>query len=123
MRRAWLALWTVLQGALICIAATGCGGGGQSVNRVVIVSLDTTRADRLGCYGYADATTPHLDALAGEAALFEQAVSPVPTTLPSHSTIFTGVYPQDHGVRYNLVFRLGPEAVTLAEMLRDAGFV
>ena len=122
MRRGLLARWTVLPAALICIAASGCGGGGQSVSRVVIVTLDTTRADRLGCYGYAAAATPHLDALAGEAALFEHAVSPVPTTLPSHSTIFTGVYPQDHGVRYNLVFRLGPEAVTLAEMLRDAGF-
>ncbi|HXV77173.1 MAG TPA: sulfatase-like hydrolase/transferase, partial [Candidatus Polarisedimenticolaceae bacterium] len=85
-------------------------------------TLDTTRADRLGCYGYESAETPNFDRLADAAVLFEQAVSPVPTTLPSHSTLFTGRYPQDHGVRYNLVYRLGPEAVTLAEYLHGAGF-
>lgn len=122
MTRATSTLLAVLLGVLSCVLVAGCGGGGKSVDRVVIVSFDTTRADRLGCYGYERAATPHLDALADEAALFENAVSPVPTTLPSHSTIFTGTYPQDHGVRYNLVFRLGPEAVTLAETLREAGF-
>ena len=105
--------------AALCAAA--CGRGAP-VSRVVVVTLDTTRADRLGCYGYAGGTSPHLDALAAESALFEHAVSPVPTTLPAHSSLFTGLYPQDHGVRYNLVYRLGPEAVTLAELLRDAGF-
>jgi arylsulfatase A-like enzyme len=104
------------------LLGTGCRVGGETIDRVVIVSLDTTRADRLGCYGYEAAKTPHLDGLADEAALFENAISPVPTTLPSHSTIFTGLYPQDHGVRYNLVFNLGPEAVTLAEVLAEAGF-
>jgi len=112
----------VLLGVVTCLTATGCVDGERPVTRVVVVSFDTTRADRLGCYGYEDAETPNLDALAHEATLFERAVSPVPTTLPSHSTMFTGVYPQDHGVRYNLIFRLGPEAVTLAETLRDAGF-
>ena len=88
----------------------------------MLVTLDTTRADRIGCYGYAEGSTPHLDRLAGEGVLFEQAVSANPTTLPSHSTMFTGYYPQDHGVRYNLKFRLAPETVTLAERLRSAGF-
>ena len=58
----------------------------------------------------------------GEAVLFEEAVSPVPTTLPSHSTMFTGLLPQDHGVRYNIFFRLTDEATTLAETLKQAGF-
>jgi arylsulfatase A-like enzyme len=120
-RRAWIRS-ALLLGGVTSLLATGCGGGAPAVNRVVVVSFDTTRADRLGCYGYEDAETPNVDALAAEAALFDKAVSPVPTTLPSHSTMFTGVYPQDHGVRYNLVFRLGPDAVTLAETLRDAGF-
>jgi len=120
-RRSW-ALSAVLLAVSIGLAATGCDSRGPTVNRVVIVSFDTTRADRLGCYGYEYAETPHVDALAAEGALFENAVSPVPTTLPSHSTMFTGVYPQDHGVRYNLVFRLGPEAVTLAETLKSVGF-
>ncbi len=92
------------------------------MSRVIIVTLDTTRADRLGCYGHELADTPNLDALAAQAALFENAMSPAPTTLPAHSTLFTGYYPQDHGVRYNLIYRLGPDAITLAETLREAGF-
>ncbi len=101
--------------------AAGCSGE-RRATRIVFVTLDTTRADRLGCYGYADAVTPNLDRLARQAVLFESAVSSVPTTLAAHSTMFTGLYPQDHGVRYNLVFRLAPDAVTLAEILRGAGF-
>jgi arylsulfatase A-like enzyme len=102
--------------------AAGCMRGGGEIERVVVVTFDTTRADRLGCYGYEAAETPNLDRLARESVLFEQALAPVPTTLPSHSTMFTGLYPQDHGVRYNLMFTLGPQAVTLAEVLRGTGF-
>jgi arylsulfatase A-like enzyme len=109
-----LALWPALLGLLSC--------GTPEARRIVFVTLDTTRADRLGCYGYADAETPNLDALAAEGVLFEHAVSAIPTTLPSHATMFTGTYPFDHGVRYNIVFRLGDEAQTLAESLQAAGF-
>jgi arylsulfatase A-like enzyme len=108
-------------GVLALLPAGGCSAP-KEVSRVVIVTLDTTRADRLGCYGHEAAVTPNLDRLAETGVLFEQAVSPVPTTLPSHSTMFTGLYPQDHGVRYNLVFRLGPESLTLAEILGSHGF-
>lgn len=104
----------------LLLLATGCGS--TDVERIVVVTFDTTRATRLGCYGYERAETPNLDAFAAESVLFEHAVSPVPTTLPSHSTMFTGLYPQDHGVRYNLLFRLGPEALTLAEVLSAEGF-
>jgi arylsulfatase A-like enzyme len=99
-----------------------CGPTSDPVRRIVIVTFDTTRADRLGCYGYEDAATPNIDAFAADGVLFEQAVSAIPTTLPSHSTMFTGLYPFDHGVRYNIVFRLGAEAFTLAEALRSAGY-
>jgi arylsulfatase A-like enzyme len=107
---------------VVLACAAGCGAPAPPVSRVVVVTFDTTRADRLGCYGYEDAVTPNVDRFADGAVLFENVVSPVPTTLPSHSTIFTGLYPQDHGVRYNLVFRLGQDALTLAEVLGDAGF-
>jgi len=90
--------------------------------RVIVVTFDTTRADRFGCYGSDRGLTPNVDALARESTVFDQAVSAVPTTLPSHSTMFTGLYPQDHGVRYNVVFSLNEKAVTLAETLRDAGY-
>jgi arylsulfatase A-like enzyme/tetratricopeptide (TPR) repeat protein len=89
---------------------------------VVLVTLDTTRADRLGCYGDADAKTPALDRLASEGVLFTQAAAPVPLTLPSHSSIMTGHYPTYHGVRLNGTTALGRQQTTLAERLTDAGY-
>ena len=104
------------------LLAGGCVSPIPRSERIVLVTFDTTRADRIGCYGYADAETPVLDELARDGVLFEQAVSPVPTTLPSHATMFTGLLPQDHGVRYNIFYRLSDEANTLAETLSDAGY-
>ena len=89
---------------------------------LVIVTLDTTRADRLGAYGSKEVQTPAFDALAGEGVLFEQAVSVAPLTLPAHSSIFTGKFPPEHGVRDNGGFFLGPEQVTLAEVLKARGY-
>ena len=106
----------------LLLGAAACATGLKPVTRVVVVTFDTTRADRIGSYGNDDVATPHLDSLAAEGVVFERAVSPVPTTLPSHSTMFTGLYPQDHGVRYNIYFKLDDAAQTLAEILRDAGF-
>ena len=89
---------------------------------IVLITLDTTRADHLGCYGYRDGATPRLDGLASEGVLFADAMAAVPTTLASHATLFTGEYPPVHGVRYNGMFVLGPESVTVAELLREAGW-
>lgn len=89
---------------------------------VLLVTLDTTRADRLGCYGAKGVETPHLDGLAARGALFERAIAPVPLTLPSHSSLMTGELPAMHGVRDNGGFRLGPEKVTLAEILAARGW-
>jgi len=89
---------------------------------VVVVTLDTTRADRIGCYGAKDVATPNLDALAARGVRFGAAVSPMPLTLPAHCTLFTGLLPGAHGVRDNGGFKLAPEHVTLAEVLKDRGF-
>ncbi len=94
----------------------------QPPSNVLLITLDTLRADRLGSYGYADAQTPHLDALAARGLRFEQATSVMPLTLPAHSSLMTGTYPAYHGVRDNGGFYLGDEARTLAEILRDAGY-
>ena len=102
-------------------ALVGCGGP-PPTRGVVLISLDTTRADRLGCYGYEDAQTPNLDALAAESVRFDQAQSPVPVTLPAHASMFTGLYPPRHGIRYNGMFHLEESSVTVAELLRDAGW-
>jgi arylsulfatase A-like enzyme/Tfp pilus assembly protein PilF len=89
---------------------------------VVVVTLDTTRADRLGCYGFRGVETPNLDAIAADGVVFEQATSTVPLTLPSHTSIFTGLIPPHHGVRDNGGFFLDASKTTLAERLKDAGW-
>jgi choline-sulfatase len=89
---------------------------------LLVITLDTTRADRLGAYGFADAGTPVLDRLAHEGTLFLHATSAAPLTLPSHSSIFTGRFPPVHGVRDNGGFFLDDKEETLAETLKAAGF-
>jgi arylsulfatase A-like enzyme/Tfp pilus assembly protein PilF len=89
---------------------------------VVVVTLDTLRADRLGCYGFRGVPTPHIDGLAAEGVLFEQATATVPLTLPSHASIFTGLIPPNHGVRDNGGFFVEDELTTLAERMRDGGW-
>jgi arylsulfatase A-like enzyme len=89
---------------------------------VILITLDTVRADRLGCYGYDGAATPVLDGLAARGVRFTDAVTPVPITLPAHASILTGLLPPAHAVRLNGAHRLGPDATTLAELLRDAGY-
>ena len=90
--------------------------------RVLLVTIDTLRADHVGAYGAKGAHTPTLDALAQGGVRFDTAISPVPLTLPSHSTLMTGLDPDRHGVRHNAVFSLAPEIPTLAERMREAGF-
>lgn len=89
---------------------------------VLVITLDTTRADHLGCYGYDAAQTPVLDEFARHSVRFEDAVSPVPLTLPSHTSMFTGLDPPHHGVRNNSEFKLDPALNTLAEVLAGAGY-
>lgn len=89
---------------------------------VVLVTLDTTRADRIGAFGGSIVPTPHLDRIAAEGVKFTEAISQVPLTLPSHATMFTGRYPASHGARHNGIYRLPEADVTLAEVLKEQGF-
>lgn len=88
---------------------------------MVLISLDTTRADRLGAYGHEAARTPVLDALAARGTRFDSAWAPVPLTIPSHATLHTGLLPPRHGVRDNGDHRLSEEATTLAEHFQADG--
>jgi len=90
-------------------------------DKVVLILLDTVRADHLGCYGYAQAATKNIDKLAAAGARFVQAVSAIPETGPSVSSLFTGLYPINHGHRDNVTV-LGDESVTLADILRRNGY-
>lgn len=88
---------------------------------VVLISIDTCRADFIGAYGNSAISTPHLDALAKQGVLFEHFYSTINTTLPSHASLFTGLYPRNHGVARNAM-RLGAQNLTLAEFLKSHGY-
>jgi len=89
---------------------------------LVVLTLDTVRADALGVYGQKLPTTPNIDAMAADGIVFRQAVTSAPSTFPSHSTLFTGKQPYVHGVRANAGYVLSEENVTLAEVLRAEGY-
>lgn len=89
---------------------------------LLIITLDTTRADSLGAYGGQGNHTPRLDRLAREGIMFRNCVTPVPLTLPAHASLFTGRTPLAHQVRNNARYVLAPEESTLAERLRAVGF-
>jgi arylsulfatase A-like enzyme len=93
-----------------------------SYTRIVLVSIDTLRADHLGCYGYGRETSPVLDALARQGVLFEDVTSPSPWTLPAHASLLTGLYASRHGVKSHEVY-LPSSVGTLASMLSRHGFV
>jgi choline-sulfatase len=110
-------------GLALVAAVFACGAACDRAARpnVVLVTIDTLRADRLGAYGGRDVPTPHVDRLAREGLLFENAVCPMPMTRPSHFSIMTSRYPRQHGVVNNAI-ALPAEAVTLPEVLRQAGY-
>ena len=118
---------------LLALLAAGCAGKADPRPQVkepplpratrgyILISIDTLRADHLGCYGYSRPTSPFLDSLARRATLFEEAYSQFPSTLVSHMSMLTGLYPREHGVMPpNSV--LAPEVETVAEVFQRGGF-
>ena len=106
--------------ALACVGGSllGCRKEGSLVFRgapVVLISVDTLRADHLPAYGYRGVETPNLDAFRKDSVLFENAYSHVPLTLPSHASLFTGLLPPQNGVRDNLGYALSSGPPTLAD--------
>ena len=123
---------------------SGCSRRKQSSNsNIILITLDTTRADHLGCYGYRRGTSPNLDKLAEQSVLYTQAIAPSSWTLPSHASLFTGKFPSSHGAHYDKngslkllaaglkdrIFwdeiranGMDPSAQTLAQILRQAGY-
>jgi choline-sulfatase len=114
--------------AVALVVLAGCGGPATAphappapARSVLLITIDTLRADRLGCYGDAQARTPRIDALAADGTVFDRAFTPVPITLPAHASLFTGLIPPAHGVRGNGAFALGPRIATLAEAFTAEG--
>ncbi|KAA0256607.1 MAG: hypothetical protein EDX89_00470 [Acidobacteria bacterium] len=109
--------------AAILLAAAACGRGGAGDRRsIVLVTLDTTRADRLGCYGSRSVKTPSLDAVASGGTVFERAFTTAPVTAPAHASILSGTFPPFHQVHDNDVFRVPKQLPWLPEILRAQGF-
>ena len=121
---------------LLGLSAVGCSREPDAAvaappPNVVLIVIDTLRADRLGCYGYERQTSPNIDSFAARAALYQDCVSTAPWTLPAHASIFTGKYPFEHGAvtiyptRPGMwdAYALAPRNLTLAEALRDEGYV
>ncbi|MHC4388839.1 MAG: sulfatase-like hydrolase/transferase [Planctomycetota bacterium] len=94
----------------------------KEVRNVLLISIDTCRADYLGCYGYPRRISPNIDAVAGEAILFENASTSVPLTLPAHSTMLTGTTPLYHRIHDNLGYKLGASNITLSEIMHEHGY-
>src|SRR5213592_1931171 len=90
---------------------------------ILLVTLDTTRADHVGAYGDRRAQTPHLDRLATAGVLFERAIAAAPITLAAHASLLTGLYPFAHGVRNNGTFSLRSEVPTLTQVLHERGYL
>jgi arylsulfatase A-like enzyme len=106
---------------LLAAAGAGCADRGAARANLILVSIDTLRADRLGAYGYERDTSPHLDALAARGVRFETVIADSNWTLPSHATLFTGLPPSFHGVT-GPRDKLGAEIPTLAEVLKAHGY-
>lgn len=119
---------------LVALTAAACSGASDTPSRagagtasgrqnLLLISIDTLRADALGSYGGNAAPTPVLDRLAAEGVRFDQAMTSAPLTLPAHVSMLTGQYPPQHGVRDNQNFRLAAEATTLPEILTASGYL
>ena len=126
-RRAGRATLVALLAAGLLAPATAsilsCGGASAApaARNIVLITIDTLRADRVGAYGARRITTPTFDALAADGVLFEKAFTPMPLTAPSHATMLTGRYPITHGVRMNGTSILAEGETTLAEIARERG--
>src|SRR6202790_2853770 len=117
---------TFRRSLLILTALTALHAAAQTPAKpalnVVIITIDTLRADHLGCYGYKQIRTPNIDALASESTRFERAYTPVPVTLPAHTVIFTGTYPVFSGMHDFSGNKLNPKQPTLASVLEGQGY-
>ena len=122
-----MAAWLPRVSSTLVLSLAACSASSEpdgplARSSVLLITLDTTRADALGCYGGPQDQTPNLDRLASEGIRFGQARSVAPVTLPAHASMLTGEFPFEHGVRDNATFRLSEKATTLAEHLQSNGY-
>jgi len=112
--------------AILALCLCGCGGAPQPPS-IIVITVDTLRADHLSCYGYFRETSPTIDALAEESVLFENVMAPMASTLPSHLTLFTSLLPVHHGIEgnfhsFHVPFRAEEGIQTAAQLLKGKGY-
>jgi arylsulfatase A-like enzyme len=114
----------LIAAGLLVLSGAGCArpGPAPKPRDVLLITIDTARADRFSYAGASPVKTPHVDALAEQGAGFTNAMTPVPLTLPAHASLMTGRLPQSHTIRDNGFYRLPASETTLAEALAGAGF-
>jgi len=122
--RGLAAVLLALAGALACRngGTRGADTPQPAPAGIILLSIDTLRADHVGCYGYAYPTTPTIDGLCRDGLVFEDAISHAPSTLASHTSILTSLVPQHHGASFARLRGLPPDALTLAEVLKSRGY-
>lgn len=123
MKKNYPGMIAVLGLLAVLIPSSACTGSKLRFSRspIILISLDTVRADHLSCYGYYRDTSPAIDRIAAEGILFSNAVTPMPTTLPAHASLFTSRYPREHMVLQN-GWKIKGRFPRLAEALREAGY-
>jgi arylsulfatase A-like enzyme len=119
----WLSLLPVLLAVILLFISFPNQTSKKENLNVVLITLDTTRPDHLGYNGYGNALTTHIDRLAEQGATFAQAIAPIPITLPSHCSMLTGLEVFSHGLRDNGTFYVRDNITTLAEILKNKGYV
>ena len=107
---------------IVCLLGLPSWAAPASPSNVVVITIDTLRADHVGCYGDKEIKTPNIDALAQEGIRFERAFTPVPVTLPAHTALFTGTYPLRSGMHDFADNKLNPSQPTLASVLKAKGY-
>ncbi len=121
--RVWILLWASLTGLLWgCSAKPEPPPQSADAPNVILISIDTLRADHLGCYGYGRPTSPELDRLCEDSVVFADAIAHAPSTLHSHASIFTSLLPHNHGAAWQGKTRLADECLTVTEVAQSAGF-
>ncbi|MBW8034829.1 MAG: sulfatase-like hydrolase/transferase [Planctomycetes bacterium] len=121
IRKSPLLIIPVILLAGLCVWFVSRRPSSPPIRHLVLISIDTCRADYLSCYGYPQPTTPNIDSLASEGYLFSNVITPLPLTLPAHTSMFTGTIPPQHGKHDNKNFS-DPPSVTLAELLKKKGY-
>lgn len=115
--------WLAAFGLIVLVVAGAIYWQGRAPRpNIILVTFDTTRADRLGAYGYEHGLTDSFDDLARRGVVFERAYAPTPITLPSHATMLTGLYPPEHGLRVNGSGKLPDDIPFLPEILKQQGY-